>query len=604
MAYAFDNIDLMQVATLATQETNNLLNKLRGDGTNNEKLIQSTISRLKLFQKRVEKEEKETLQKIGCSSLKELNARLAEFYSGSNYDQFIGINIRDILKGYRQNKDLVRKFQTILNYALQQFINKDVIQEYQKGHPETNHSVQAAVGAILNAQLTALSVGAKAGASGIQMKGLTKSTGFVQTNALDNEVLGVAATEITDIMRRNLRDIVNYIDAGTGNDPELNALANYVKQNFNKTIIKTSNKQVELGLQWSAITEQLRETEAKQLSKADLNNRNYQIMSLILKQLSSEYRTIAALVIKTMLIANPTMFFVGEATTQLTGIMGEIAAVHAIINLLGPKYTPQAVQWVATHKASGKSLSVDIVLRDIGGVDIGIQVKNTSKDLEESLLAINFADKETTSLFQNLGLPNTANSAFTDAYTALSFNVPYQFIIKDKSNKVEAEEISGTPQYSGVQSEFKLYQETYEKIQKATEAINMYMVQYAPQLLYMSLGKGMTNKIATLDANLSKTLGGNTIYIVGRTAHGGSEMLGEISEAIKKLEDLIHPASAYRALDQDNLIKFDSYIKKMNKGKTTVNIVHFMNNYFGKISAQQAYGNRTYLRTSYNFGRR
>ena len=211
------------------------------------------------------------------------------------------------------------------------------------------------------------------------------------------------------------------------------------------------------------------------------------------------------------------MFFVGTADTEVTGLLGEIAAYAALKKAFGPKVK---LQWAAQALEGGKQLSIDIVLNQ----GFGIQVKNTSYDLNQINYAANsiaghgidFVDKTAYDVIQQL----TDSDALGRSYETSYFNISYTI---DHDNKPHV--VAGaSPDFDDIAND----------LVSLREKIDQFLLTFSPELIYMANDGSLRTQLATLDSSLQK-LQGNVLYIVGNQPVFASEMLGRIETQINNL---------------------------------------------------------------------
>lgn len=226
--------------------------------------------------------------------------------------------------------------------------------------------------------------------------------------------------------------------------------------------------------------------------------------------------------IQTMLRQEKNMFFIGSAPTEVTGLLGEIAAYAALKKAFGSKVK---LRWAAQALEGGKQLSIDIVLNEI----FGVQVKNTTYDLNQMNYAIgniaghgiDFVDKSAYDVIQQL----TDSDALGRSYETSYFNISYT-INHDNEPHVVA---GSSPDFDNIAN----------GLVSLREKIEQFLLTFSPELVYMANNGPLKTQLATLESSL-QNLRGNILYLVGNQPVFASEMLGRIETQISNLIKEIH----------------------------------------------------------------
>lgn len=553
------------------EEGSKAIDKLLDEANNSrdfEALIENTKQHILDLIKLLTIQEQQVLDKLNCKSLKELNSKIQEFYSKSGYQQFVGIDLKAITSSFNVITDeQKRKQQDLYERLLYNAMREDVI--------ELLHSEKI----IDAAKDDALSILHKAISSFSGTQGITWKSDFVHSNK-DNNTMQIIATEATSTFNRNVKELQKRAqqDArkGSKTDRNLTRLARMLLEPISpKVKINNNTLQLNLGAEIALKTGQLTPSDAKLLSAKELESMNSEIRDKIISQLSLEYQPLARKILKQMNKKNKYMFFLSGSSQQLEGILGEIAAVHAITHLLGPQYSNKALNWVATNKISGKQLSIDIVLKDVGGIDIGIQVKNTEKDLGSKSLKISFANASIETIFNKLHIPT---EGLEDVMTSDVFNVPF----RKNGNAGYVQVSSGyTPDDPTEVPIFEQFIDVEAKIDEISLWIRSYLLQYAPNLLYMSLGTDIKNEVATLNEAVSNA-SGNLIYLVGNKVHFATEMLKNLYQRLKELQKI-------EQMKQQTIFSVTTYMPKLVKGDKNMTIVNYFNGTAGSTKKLSDY---------------
>ncbi len=560
---------------------NEAIDKLLDEAQNSrdfESLIEETKQHIKNLIEKLEEQEALVLKQLHCGSLEELNQRIQEFYANSGYHQFVGIDLRKIINSFEtitdENK---REIQELYETLLYNTSRTSVINALDS---------QSVIDA---AKDDAITIFHKAISHFSGTQGITWQSNFLHTGT-GNATLHVIAAEATRAFKRNVGRLQKEANKkmntkGIKKTERANiALARQLLTPIpTKVKISNNNLNMDFGARLAYKAGRLTPTTAKLLTNKELEEINAYIREQIINQLSSEYRPLAKKILKQMNKQDRYMFFVGGSSQQLEGILGEIAAVHAIVHLLGPRYSSKALSWVATRRMNGKQLSVDIILRDVGGLDIGIQVKNTIRNLENNDLKISFANASIETIFNKLNIPT---EGLEDVMTSDVFNVPFRRNGNSGYEQVSSEYSPDDPKEKPI---FKRFTDAESEIDEISLWIKTFLLQYAPDLLYMSLGDNIRNEVAILNDAVSNT-SGNLIYLVGNKVHFATEILKNLHTELNELQKI-------EQLKQQTIFNVTAYIPKLVKTDKAMNIVNYFNGTAGNIKHLSDYS--TKLKTSY-----
>lgn len=547
------------------------LANLDAEGNRRKQLVEQAIDKLSNLKSKLSDQEKIVLQRFNCKDLNELNTRIQEFYNKSGYEKFIGVNLRSIVDDYTNTTSDLQETLNIIGHNIMQETTQDLLQKIIGDSMDVKQAIAQ----------DALSVIHKAVSVASGSSHVTWSDNFKGNTSGNSSLTLIASKTTTEFKKRVDKIKINgnkkerlLKDVKTEEEKNQIRLSRMLLEPIeNNTKISDQSMSMELGVKIALETGGMKGSEAiKKMDSATLNKRNENIIKAILQQLNAEYQPLAHQMLKKMIHQDPYMFFVGSSTTQLEGVLGEIAAVHAIIHLLGTKYTSQAIQWVATRKVDGKQLSADIILKDIGGIDIGVQVKNTMRDLSsDKLLDISFASMQTEALFQKLNLSNP--EALEDVITSDVFNVPYQL------NGTTFVQVGSD--YETDDPLFPKFITVEKEIDELTALINLFLIQYAPNLIYMTLDTDLENQLAILNTAIS-SITGNFLYIVGNRVHSASEMLQTIINNLEVLKGL-------KTEEEQAVVSFKHIFEKKKGDTEHMNIVSYLNGTAGRNRKLSSY---------------
>ena len=336
----------------------------------------------------------------------------------------------------------------------------------------------------------------------------------------------VLIDSLTPAMRNRLREIINILN-GEGSTYKFPHLEKVGLAGFN------TNKDsifIRVSSEWLSNTQGLTLNEIKDKVSKDPNTwnpivtqANENIINMLCHNVSSE----AAGYLKTYLTklckTDPFIFFIGKAATEVTGLLGEIAAVLAIKKLTGKEVS---VEWIAHHtNGDNKKVSIDVVLKGV----LGINVKNTTQNFSqyEGFHNVSFVDRNPKDVLNTLLGQSDLNENLSDAFQTSYFNVSY--IIKESRPHV----VNGSnSNFDGLESRLLAFRQD----------LITYLYQFAPEMLYMATND-LEKQLLVLDEQLGRDIqgAGNILYMVGGVPFFPSEMLTDLENDLKQLEqDLLN----------------------------------------------------------------
>lgn len=549
--------------------------------TNN--LVQQTIDHLKEKIKSLKKQEDTFLNAFDCSDIEQFKNRVRNYYHYTNLRMLTGSELRLIVNEFKQATDeKIRQRAYEIEVMINNLIHSDLIQGSKHDllsafeNEKVTQGVAKEATDILIGILSTNTAGSKLGRGGklsSNLFGTSKSIGN------GKHVFEIAATLTTSAFDEHLKsfkeraamDLRKYKKGSE--DYEAIKIARTLLKGLQptrpKTQITSQGMQQSLGVMWSDLTTEATDNKTGKgsdinVSDIELAQINNTIAEKILERLNldSTMYTFAKGRIYDMLAKDPKMFFVGKSFTQLEGILGEISAVIAIVGLLGEKYRPKAIKWIGSQPGiySKKQPSIDIVLREIGGIQFGVQVKNTMKTLIPDIKHyISFADKSIDEIFDNFLGPNSSDD-IKNIYISDAFNVPY----KKVGNKFQHVGRGTRWEHTGehnkeAQDGFVKFLKIEDSIDSLVAQMNMYLMRFASDFLYMGMDKGFISTLATLDNAVIQT-GGNFVYIVGSEVFFAKEMLKELEIQLQALQDI-------SKANEQTSFKFETYIQPLKGEK-------------------------------------
>lgn len=542
------------------------------EATETNGLIAGVIKKLENVKKELKDERDKVLSMLHAVDEKEVRERVNTFYAESGLKHFTGIDLASIIEGYSQAKDKGNKQRyDVLIGLLMKNASIDT-QRAINGYFTDKTMQDEIINNILSVFNTQVDkeFGAKKRNSEAY---LTKTTRFAQFD--EKGVLHILVSRLTEAQKRNL---INYIDSHEKDLPDLTGA------------VSVHNDLIEMGLHLGNQTETLTKKQAKnKFTPREISNRNREIIKLILQFIDPKYHQAATALLEYMLRKDPRMFFVGYATTQITGLLGEVGTLFAIDYLLnghGNTYGKYA-SWVAEEKDKGKQLSIDVIFKE-EGIPIGVQSKNTSlpEDLKEKI-PISFASGRIELIFERLfGFEWTD---FSNVMISNSFNVPYRKLGPYNYEQVPRDfHFEQTP----FPKNFPEYVRQDERIEQLNRDICLFLTQFTPNFLYMSAinhtNNGFSGLLATLDDSLD--IKGNFMYMVGDKVQFATEILERI---ISNLEFLQKIQSGDEELDGafKELFSLSISFKQFDDDdkKAGFNIVDYYNKHIGQTRSLKDY---------------
>jgi hypothetical protein len=252
------------------------------------------------------------------------------------------------------------------------------------------------------------------------------------------------------------------------------------------------------------------------------------------------------------------MFYSGDFS-QLRGLLGEIAAIHAVAHLLGKPVDMGLVQWVATEKHGGKQLSIDAILKNLANVNtvhidepnFGLQMKNVQDN------KVTFVDASFESIMNKLGINalNIENVLYSD-----NFNIGYEY-------NLETQQYVPMFSWKNRLERSEDFLQVEAQIDNIVADIQLFFQQYAADFLYMGFSDAFVSSLATLSTQLGFQTSGNVLYIVRERPFFASEMLIKIRAALQNAKDQV----------VNNPFTIEAYINKLDSDSSSFNIISHLN---------------------------
>ena len=295
---------------------------------------------------------------------------------------------------------------------------------------------------------------------------------------------------------------------------------------------------------WDIITNGLTSKQAKKLypsfNDPTLIKIWCEIKKFILNLAPNADKNKLSLIIDYFQETDPYAIFVGKSYNEITGLLGEIQTAYYISVLTNTPFNQSnewtGLKWLGNTLVDGKKSSTDLILNRIG-----IQVKNTTKDLEdnEAMSDISFTSLKVDEFLKRLEITGEDAVIIKSIYGTSSFNVSYQY---DNEKGY----------YSSVNDKFKPTRDELNKLVAGMEQIFSY---FSATLLHICFKKNIQNQ----PGNTAFFLGGDKIVLA-------SAILASVFERIEKVTATGLKVKASIGEEGDNII---TYLNN-NKRKTEI----------------------------------
>ena len=571
-------------------------------------LVWQAIAHIKDKIAQLKDSENDFLKHFSCGSIEEFKNRVRAYYNENNLVNYTGFNLRKYTNEYKaltdnSKRQLAEDMNTILyNLFQQNFATGQVAQDLQDvfNNKEITEAAALRITSFLIEQLSSFGVGTlqstdfftltasvdKKGKSKVDDTYLFKLCADLTTKTFQKDISNlkkIAQGELTHITgKKGKNGKVTTIEV---DNTLQNKAQQLIQANIQSQKVTSASMETTFVVDWSKLIKEAtidnsgRASELKYAKDSEeLKDINQQITDMIVSDLgiNSKFQDYARKKITDMWNQDSTMFFIGNATTKLTGVLGEINAMIALSHLLGDKFNNKILHWVGSNMSGGKQPSIDIALTDIGSFSYGIQVKNTAMDLQTDLSHyIGFADKSIDSILESLDIPS-GGEAIKNVYISDVFNVPYK---REGRRYVQVGYDTSFVHTDPAAIKFHLYTIIDKMIDDIVNKINLYFTRFASDFLYIGFeneGKGFESALAALDAEVS--LAGNFVYIVGQNVFFASELLQELQEQLEVLQEL-------QKLNEQTSFKLEAYFGDLKEDQnSSFNIVNKLNG-SGSLSA-------------------
>jgi len=470
--------------------------------------LKNILNHLLILIQQAEANEQRLCQLAGCGNIQELIQKINIFMSKSGANNFTGLNLNKLFveefgkvaKNLRteEDKEIAALGQHIINQIQgnQGVLNTRVGETLEQSFLRYFH--ESLVTGVITTSGTKIDF---------------RSRTLKEIIDWSNNTPRFMLEEITPTIRERLLNIIN--TEKMKNYPMLEDI------HITRESISGNTLTFDFKSEWFNLTKGMTEAEIqKQISKNPQvwipirDKANKTLINRILSATTSYGSSYFKTALDKMLTQNPNMFFVGKATTEITGLLGELSTYAMLHEVFGEKAN---MLWTAQMKGGkgNKKISIDLILEGFG-----IQVKNTTQDLSNlSSLNIDFVNRSASDVIQQL-LGAEGSEALGAVFESSYFNISYQIMHHSKPHVVPG----SNAEFDGIQAE----------LVSLRDSIKQLLLMYSPQLLYMANNAGLTSQLATLTTQLEK-INGNTLYMIGNQPVFMSEMLRRVETQIRQL---------------------------------------------------------------------
>ena len=636
MAVSGDFFTIPGVRSIKESAQEDLKTIMSFQSLNLENLIQKVIEDINNKIEQLKTQERQFLDMFDCKDVQTFKNRVANYYNYTTIGNFTGKNLKKIVADFKAIHDEKTKLrQDYIERIVYNLLNNP---QYSKNFSNDllnafkNDQVTEACAEEMVQMVVNVLSGAGLGKGGYLKVSPGKSFGGVGKTSDGHHVFEVAAHLTTSTFNKHLTDLYSIMKSGKVNKAlveqqlknniyyrnlsaeeqqlYLNGYIQTIKQRAQdllrpipvKTQIsgarmtQTFSYKINSAIEMATGGRGIGTGKAVDIDSSLLKKANQEIQRAVVDELMSSVPDRDPMIkqfiedrVSSMLTKDPTMFFVGHSSTMLEGILGEISAICALTMLLGDNYRPRVIRWIGSQTGkSGKKPSVDIAIREIGGIQFGIQIKNTTDELQDDFLhKIGFVDASIDLIFKKLNI-NPVN--FENIFFADNFNVPYKI-----QGKEYVEKSGNTSFEHGGHFKAGTYYDYLKEdaaIDEVVADIYSYLMLFSSDFLYIGMDQGFESKLATLDTSILNA-GGNYVYIVGSRVFFASEMLDQLQKDLQLLQDL-------RKINEMTDLKLSAFIEKQKgDSEDAYNIVNILNG--GEKSKGNVSSHTVKMRSSWYF---
>ena len=453
-------------------------------------------------------------------------------YNNTNFNYFFGVDLWEMfIKEFSQSvkavNDSTKKEQNLLaTFLMQEIVNKASFQAMLPN--STKEEIAAAAISEFHNLLSRTTGGSNRATKTRKTYGMINVSGKGQ-----NAIPQLVVDGLTKPMRIRLQQILNQLNNPKGKyNYKFPNLSQVNISNFNAS---KNNLTIQVQSEWLSITEGLTPTQIKDRVEKDttgaelqkVRQANNKIIVMLCKVVGPEAKAFTRQYLLNLSRQDPYIFFVGKSSTDVTGLLGEIAAVVAIQQLTGQTVP---VEWIAHNMSNGKKVSVDVVLNYC----FGINVKNTTQDFSQykGFHDVSFVERNPQDILESLLHESTISENLSDAFQTSYFNLSYQ-IISSRPHVI--------PYFNDNFDNVEIGLLSFRK------KLITFLYQFAPELMYMATDE-LDKQLLILDNELEQNLSGkgNILYMVGGVPFFPSEMLTDLMKDLQSLEEDLKKHTNFR----------------------------------------------------------
>ena len=582
MAISSDNLSIEGVENILEAGNTAYHNLIDATTDNQTIVIQQAIDRILNKIGFLEKLEDNLLSKFkGVNTREELQEKIDE-YTNTDFKMFYGEDLaREFLRQFNKETNARRGNKKQQENAFAELI----LERIMGGITEENVCSEDVRSAIVSKFGELLGVVNKAGhRSSTHYHKLSPIGG----SGTKKDPAYIIVENLSDTTRERLSELMAQLNSKNKNREKEMIFTNFEElqdMHITSAEVKAKAKEMKVRVksEWLQETEMLtgKEIEAKcnlpgdegEFWRAKRNQTNINIINLICKKVSSKMAPLVKEILGERVKTYPNFFYITSGT-DITGILGELAAVVAIKELTGQEVN---VDWTAEKLREGdkKKISVDIVLKEILDIDVvhssdsrdvGINVKSSSLTEELAKMSehgISFVKRDPESILDTLlsDLPNIDTVSLSNAFQTSYFNVTYQIFWKaDKKDHVQSA-TSNKVHFENIAADLINFR----------EKLIIYLYRFAPEMLFMATDE-LEKTLLVLDSELDKSLagGGNILYFVRGQVYFPSQMLNELVIELKKIKEELDNSNKTKSLPSSSLFQ-------ISRGSSD-DIIDFLNN--------------------------
>ena len=541
--------------------------------TGEQNIVNAVVKRLQDVVNYITQQENDILKNFnitpGPNAEQQLQDLFRKFYNDSGLVNFTGATLeKNFLEAYRINvKERYRDAQAYINNVLIPQIELEAVKSLRN-----NEEIREAVGASFNDILKDEYIQMDLGTGKVTRTRSTKAAGVDIGKKFEIKAIKILASDLTPKQLERINKIIaekkRVGDYSFRTSTSGNSLAVTIES---KWFDYTNN-----GAKRSDIQKAL---DNGQLTGTDVSNINRSMIHLVASSVDSKYSDTIIHYMQLMLAKDPLMFFVGGNEKKITGVLNEIGAVMSISELLPNLNKNLIVDWVANKQFNKRDLSIDLIIRDL----CGIQVKGSSLPKEVPIINIDFAEGTAEHILGKLqsAYPLFDFEDLETVFESEAFNVPARL------EGTRWKEVGLNDDYFNY-GPWDIFKEAYTLMQQVISSTHHFLTAFAPDFLYMAGGPEFSSQLANLDAATQELYGGNYLYMVNGIPRLASSLLQNIITDINNLTYLQNQAANFSLSASLGSIM-------QGKQKVSYNYVSYMN------SNQRILNRKVKLTSSYAF---